>query len=305
MNIQTWLAAQTSELEKAGVSTARLDCLVLLSDELGKDKAWLLSHPEYELHGSVSKKLNTKVAQRAKHVPLAYLRGKAEFYGREFAVNAHTLVPRPETETIIDLLKTLVPCHPELVSGPMRSDKTDVNQPAWIPDQARNDSEIVIADIGTGSGAIAITAKLEFPEAHVIATDIDEKCLKTAQANAAKLGANITFLHGSLLQPLYEIRPTTYDILLCNLPYVPDNFQINRAATHEPRHALFGGPDGLDPYRKLFTQTANLSRKPQYILTESLPPQHETLAAIAKAAGYSLELTDDFIQVFTLPTSAV
>lgn len=307
----------TAALESAEVSTARLDCLVLLEDATGKDRAWLLSHPEHELQGSEIKKLNNKVAQRAKHVPLAYIRGKAEFYGREFAVNAHTLVPRPETETIIDLLKTLPLRHPDLsvlsarqaglVSEPvlsltgesMRGDTQSSDEPYGSRLGGRDDSEVVIADIGTGSGAIAITAKLELPNAQVIATDIDQNCLETAQTNTQTLGADITFLQGSLLQPVFNLKLDTCNlILLCNLPYVPDNFQINTAATHEPRHALFGGPDGLDLYRKLFTQTANLSRPPQYILTEALPIQHKALAEIAKAADYSLEKTDDFIQLF-------
>ncbi|TAH34243.1 peptide chain release factor N(5)-glutamine methyltransferase [Candidatus Saccharibacteria bacterium] len=301
MTIQTWLAQATATLESAGISTSRLDCLVLLSDSLEKDKAWLLSHPEYEIQGSEVKILNNKVAQRAKHVPLAYIRGHAEFYGREFAVNTHTLVPRPETETIIDLIKALPLRHPELVSGSMRGDIRSSEVPHGSRLGGRDDSEIVIADIGTGSGAIAITAKLEFPNAQVIATDIDQNCLETAQVNAQALGADIIPLQGDLLQPVFDLKLDTCNlILLCNLPYVPDNFHINRAATHEPHHALFGGPDGLDLYRKLFTQTANLSRPPHYILTEALPTQHKALAEIAKAAGYTLEKTDDFIQLFTL-----
>lgn len=264
MTTATWIAAATARLTRAGISTARLDCLVLLEDETGKDRGWLLAHPEHELQGSEIKKLNTKIAQRAQHVPLAYLRDKAEFYGREFAVNAHTLVPRPETETIIELLKQLD------VAG-------------------------MVADIGTGSGAIAITVKLELPKLRVVATDIDEKCLQTARGNAKRLGADITFVHGSLLEPLAAQHVTT---LLCNLPYVPDNFQINRAATHEPRHALFGGPDGLDLYRTLFEQIDSLATKPAFVLAESLPPQHETLTRIAVAAGYALRRTDDFIQLF-------
>src|SRR5579875_2334673 len=105
MNTTAWLANATAQLNAANVPTARLDCLVLLENATGKDRAWLLSHPELELQGSVLKKLNTKIVQRAQHVPLAYIRGKAEFYGHELAVNAHTLVPRPETETMIDMLK--------------------------------------------------------------------------------------------------------------------------------------------------------------------------------------------------------
>lgn len=264
MNIKTWLFNTQNMLIRAGISTARLDCLVLLGDELGKDKSWLLSHSEYELQGSELEKLNTKIAQRALHVPLAYIRGHAEFYGREFAVSPHTLVPRPETETIIELLKLL-----------------------GLPTKAR------ILDVGTGSGCIAITAALEIPGTKVSACDIDKKCLEIALQNAEKLSANVRFFESNLLH-----HAEACDALLANLPYVPDNFQINTAATHEPRHALFGGPDGLDLYREMFRQVQDNNWQPCYILTESLPPQHAALADIAKAAGFRLQRTDDFIQLF-------
>ena len=277
MTVQDWLKQAETTLSAAGITTARLDCLVLLGDELQKDKSWLLSHPEQELQGSEIENLNTKIVQRALHVPLAYLRGHAEFYGRDFFVNSHTLVPRPETETIIDLLQRLVS------SGSANNSATCV-------------------DIGTGSGAIAISAKLELPNLRVIATDIDAECLTTAAHNAQALQADVTFLHGNLLEPLFEQKTSNNSlyIILANLPYVPDNFQINTAATHEPRHALFGGPDGLDLYRELFDQIQQNNWKPHYILAESLPPQHEVLTGIAKAAGFALQQTDDFIQVFTL-----
>ncbi|HSX15537.1 MAG TPA: peptide chain release factor N(5)-glutamine methyltransferase [Candidatus Saccharimonadales bacterium] len=277
MKISDWLQSTTKQLLKAGISTARLDCLVLLADELERDKSWLLSHADDELQGSILEKLNTKIVQRAQHVPLAYIRGHAEFYGRKFAVNPHTLVPRPETETMVECLKALFPRH-----------------------QARDGTgTITIIDIGTGSGAIAITAKLELPQAAVVATDIDKQCLETARANAAELGADVSFLRGNLLEPLLDMKVGLGgSTILCNLPYVPDNFQINTAASHEPRHALFGGTDGLDLYRELFAQLNSLTAKPLFILAESLPPQHELLTKIALAAGYELQQTDDFVQLF-------
>lgn len=330
--VSDWLKASEGLLKDAGIPTARLDCLVLLEDQLAKDRAWLLSHPEYDLQGSDLKILSTNIAQRAQHVPLAYIRGKAEFYGREFIVNAHTLVPRPETETLIDLLKVVRNCEADVAvweDGKRKRQrkerhykfekpepasslvKTDEGYKVVWPKQAAaastrstkrsvltyHDEDLFIADIGTGSGAIAVTAKLELPEVTVAATDIDKECLETARRNAEDLGADINFLHGNLLQPL-ELPAGKTTILLCNLPYVPDNFQINTAATHEPRHALFGGPDGLDLYRELFEQIKASDIKPAYILTESLPPQHEILAGIAEAAGYVCARTDDFIQVF-------
>jgi len=264
MKISEWLTGSQIALKRAGISTARLDCLVLLEDETGKSRAWLLAYPEHSLQSQELENLNSKITQRVMHVPLAYIRGKAEFYGREFTVTAHTLVPRPETETIIDLLKQLDP-----------------------PAETR------LLDVGTGSGCIAITAALELRNVQVSACDIDKSCLAIATTNATKLGAHVTFLESNLLEHTQQC-----DILLANLPYVPDNFQINTAATHEPPHALFGGEDGLDLYRKLFKQLEASDPYPSHILVESLPMQHEVLAGIAKAAGFALRKTDDFIQLF-------
>lgn len=284
-----WLADTTQALMSAGITTARLDCLILLEDVTGKDRAWLLAHPEHELQGSEIENLSTKIAQRANHMPLAYIREHAEFYGRTFAVNPHTLIPRPETEAMIDVLKTL-----DLLTGSQ------------------------ILDVGTGSGCIAITTALELPNMIVSGCDIDPECVSAAQQNAAALGANVQFFESDLLVPREAQSPIVADVILANLPYVPDNFQINTAATHEPRHALFGGSDGLDLYRRMFAQTQErsadslktkqspvqpLSRQPLYVLTESLPPQHEALSAIAGAANYRLQKTNDFIQLFALAKS--
>jgi release factor glutamine methyltransferase len=280
MTVSSWLKQAQSHLKDADISTARLDCLVLLEDETGKDRTWLLAHPEWELPELVLEELGAKIDRRAQHVPLAYIRGKAEFYGREFIVNEHTLVPRPETETMIDMLKRERNVHSLL---------------------AYHDEDFHFIDVGTGSGAIAITTKLELPDATVTAMDIDKNCLKIAGQNAKKLGADITLLCGNLLQPLDTLK-TMHEkqiVLLCNLPYVPNDFPINTAAKHEPRHALFGGNDGLDLYREMFEQIKTSSWKPAYILTESLPSLHDPLAATAKAFGFSLERTDDFIQLFT------
>src|SRR3990167_5993439 len=108
MKIEGWLKDATEKLRTIGIGSARLDSLILLEDELGRDRAWILAHPETILQGSTLKKLNKKLARRAKHEPLAYIRGFSEFYGRKFKVNKRVLEPRPESETIIDLLKNLL-----------------------------------------------------------------------------------------------------------------------------------------------------------------------------------------------------
>ncbi|MBI2592055.1 peptide chain release factor N(5)-glutamine methyltransferase [Candidatus Saccharibacteria bacterium] len=286
MTVGKFVREYTRTLKEAGVGSARLDCLVLLEDELGCDRAWILAHPEAEIKTEQLKELNKKLARRASHEPLAYIRGFSEFYGRRFKVNKRVLEPRPESETMVNLLCKLVVSHQSLVS-----------------------SHLKIIDIGTGSGVLAITAKLEIPGAQITATDIDPKCLKVARQNARALGAKVEFIEGDLLQPFLSTNyhlPTT---ILANLPYVPNHWKINEAAAMEPRIAIFGGKDGLNMYRRLFEQLKDFkgtTLRPKgrtlngvgFVLTESLPPQHEKLAKIAEHSGYKLQKVQDFIQLF-------
>jgi len=271
VTIGSWLAASTAQLEKEGIGTARLDCLVLLEDMLKTDRANLLAHTEIELSSEQQTQLDQQIEKRCQHEPLAYIRQKSEFYGRQFYIDYRVLEPRPESETMIDALLAL-----PLAKQPM------------------------IIDIGTGSGALAITAKLELPRAEVIATDINDSSLAVAKQNAKKYNVDIEFIKGDLLLPLYAHHDLKACVLLCNLPYVPNSFQINPAAMREPHIAIYGGEDGLDLYRNLFKQIDPLGNKPIYVLTECLPPQQAMLTEIAKAHNYGLRATDDFIQLFAL-----
>lgn len=268
--VGSWLAAASQLLERSGIATARLDCIVLLEDTLGIDRAHFLAHSELMLTEKQIRLLTKMVQRRAEHEPLAYIRHKSEFYGREFFVDHRVLEPRPESESMVDLLKTLpLPDHPTII------------------------------DIGTGSGALAITAKLELPDARVAAIDIDDSCLLVAARNAQTLHADIQLFKSDLLEAV-PADLLNRAILLCNLPYVPDNFQINPAAMREPRLAIFGGPDGLDLYRRLFAALAGSDVKPAFILTEALPPQHSELNRVAADAGFVLEHVQDFIQCFKM-----
>lgn len=263
--LNEWLASETNRLEKAGIQTARLDCLVLLCDELQQDKAHILAHPEQVLNHQQLERLHKKVMQRTTGLPLAYIRGRVDFYGREFFVNTRVLVPRPESETMITLLKSL-----SLSSIP------------------------TILDVGSGSGCLGITAALEIPNSQVSFCDIDLSTLAVANHNARKHHITAKYYPSNLLASV----PGTYEIILANLPYVPVSMPINKAAGFEPKHALFAGDDGLDLYREFFEQLDTKSWTPKHILCESLPSQHYELASIAHSFGYSLRQTDDFIQDF-------
>ncbi|HWB39061.1 MAG TPA: HemK/PrmC family methyltransferase [Candidatus Saccharimonadales bacterium] len=273
MTVKHWLAQAAKELEQSGISTARLDCLVLLEDVTQRDRAWLLAHDDTEIESNQLAKLKKLLNIRAQHVPLAYVRGKTEFYGRNFVVSPAVLEPRPESEKMIDQLKKLF-------------------DDGLLP--AKGHKKTYLADVGTGSGALGITAFKEVDNLAVELLEIDKKALGIAQINVDLLTPSISVIQSDLLSNSNQPN----DVLLCNLPYVPDDFQINLAAKHEPRLAIFGGPDGLSLYRKLFKQVKNRQNRPLFILTESLPAQHKDLNAIAEQSGYTLHAAEDFIQVF-------
>ena len=270
MSIQDWLKYASQELTNAQIETPRLDSLVLLEDELQKDRSWVLANPEFNLEPRQIETLNSQLQKRSTHIPLAYIRGHAEFYGRDFLVNEHVLVPRPESEALIELLKVYVITYPATH----------------------------IIDIGTGSGSLAVTAKLELPGAHVHATEISRQALEVAKANANSLEATIHFHEGNLLQPALTHMHNKSYALLCNLPYVPTHYKVNSAAQNEPSLALYGGEDGLDLFRELFAQIDSAKNKPTFIITEALPEQHAELSQLALHHDYKPQTVEDFAQLF-------
>lgn len=265
-----WLKQAITELEKAGIGTARLDSLVLLEDVTSKDRTHLLAHPGLELTSEQQNLLQELLARRSQHEPLAYIRGQTEFYGRKFIITHDVLEPRPESETMIELFKEL---------------------------RVKNEG-LRIIDVGTGSGALAITAKLEMPNSTVCAIDIDINCLNVAKQNAKKHDVDIEFIQNDLFKnSTLPASPLTLYVL-ANLPYVPDDYQINEAALQEPRIAIFGGKDGLELYRDMFSQLTDQQVSDIFVFTESLPFQHRDLASIATKHNFIQIAEEDFIQVF-------
>ena len=276
MTTNEWLILATEELEIAGIGTPRLDCLVLLENVLIVDRAQILANPDTEISSKKIAQLAKLLNRRAKHEPIAYILGRSEFYGREFIIDSNVLVPRPESEAIIDMFIDLIKVRPCKCAGKDCACR-------WK-----------VADVGCGSGALGITAALEVPNLTVEMLEIDEKAIEIAKTNVDKFTIGISVIKSKLIQE----ASADNDILLCNLPYVPDEYAINTAATHEPDIALFGGPDGLDLYRELFSQIEVAQHKPLYLLIESLPSQHAVLANIADSSGYALTKTNDFIQLY-------
>lgn len=267
MNVGEFLTSATKQLRDNDIQSARLDTIILLEDVLDHDRSWLLAHPEQALTTSQKNTLNNFITQRMKHMPLAYIRGKSPFYGRYFIVNKDTLTPRPETEAIITFLKnTPLPAQPQ------------------------------IADVGTGSGCIGITAAIEIPAARVYLYDTSQEALDIAAKNAKLHKVSVHLAQQDLLQNCRQ----PFDAVLANLPYVPTAHPINKSAGFEPKEALFSGIDGLDHYRAFWQQIASFAERPPHVITECLPFQKHALAGLARRAGYVLQASTDYVQHFGL-----
>lgn len=272
VQISSWLREASNSFQRAGIESAHLDALLLLEHYLKKSREWILAHEEEVIGDKLLSKLNKARDQRLNREPLAYITGEKEFYGRTFSVDENVLIPRPESEAIIELLKQILK-------------------------QVQDDTQII--DVGTGSGCLAITAKLELPEADVIATDISDEALKTASVNAKTLNARVEFIRSDLLESMPRSKfELANSIILANLPYVPDGLITSEEITKEPGLALFSGSDGLNCYRKFWKQILELKNPPMAVITESLENQHEKLAQLAKSAGYKLKSTNGLAQLF-------
>jgi release factor glutamine methyltransferase len=290
MTIQTWLKTATEQLVEAGVASARLDSLLLLEHVLRSTREWVVSHDDTELEAPDSTVLNKMLAQRIDRVPLAYIIGSKEFYGLDFFVNEAVLVPRPESEAIVEMVKQLV------TSGSLTRDQSSTANSG----SAFNDINTII-DIGTGSGCLAIALKKEFPDVHVTGIDVSEAALRVARKNARRHKAHVQwkqmdlYKHG--ISKMAKTRP--YGIV-ANLPYVPNGLISSPEITKEPAIALFSGIEGLDHYEELFKQISDLAHKPLFVITESLVTQHSLLAEMTTAAGYYIKQTDELVQYFAL-----
>lgn len=247
-----WIKQATTVLENSNISTARLDALVLLAFVTNQDKAKILAHPESVLPAPQYNTLNQLLDRRSKHEPIAYLTGKKEFYGREFIVTPKVLVPRPESEAFIDILAKF---------GPLSGKR--------------------LLDVGTGSGVLAITAKLENPRLYVAGSDISTDALSVAKHNAELLNADVNFFESSLLTDVHE----DFDILIANLPYVPPDYTVPPDLHFEPALALYADNGGLLLIDKFLKQTPGKLLPGGVVLIECLQSQHADVKRLAKAVG--------------------
>lgn len=230
---------------------------IVMQHILGISYSGVMLHLQDMLTIEQQMKFKELIEEHASGRPVQYCVGSEEFYGRSFIVDESVLIPRPETE--------------ELVLG-------TINR----LDKLFNKQTLKLADIGTGSGAIAISMKLECPELSVVATDLSKKALMTAQKNAENLAATIDFRLGDLTAPLVGER---FDIILSNPPYIAFNEAKEMSSIvleHEPHSALFAGEEGLILYRKLAEQLPAIVNKPALIGLEIGYTQGEQVAKFFK-----------------------
>lgn len=219
----------TQRLEEAQISTARLDAQVILAHVLEVDRSWLFAHYEHVLSPEHAERYTELVARRMTREPVAYLVNHREFYGIDLYVDQRVLIPRPETEMLVDQVLTEA--------------------------TFRSPQQLVVADVGAGSGAIAIAVAMNAPNTHIYALDFSVDALTVARRNVEKhaLTEQITLLQSDLLGGL----PARADIVVANLPYVTNrDFKTLEpdVRKYEPPHALVGGPLGLDVIARLLPQ---------------------------------------------------
>ncbi|HET6622684.1 MAG TPA: HemK family protein methyltransferase, partial [Candidatus Saccharimonadales bacterium] len=230
--------------------------------------------------------------RRLKREPLAYILGYKEFYGRDFKVTPDVLIPRPDTETMIELLSSLLDSGDSSGGGAtFRHDRFKLALQGSATDESAN--LLTLIDIGTGSGAIAITAKLEFPSLQVSASDISPAALRIAMSNAKKLGADIEFLESDLLSNVQ--RPAS--IICANLPYVDEAWQTSPETRFEPDMALFAPDGGLKLISELVFQATERQSCGDFMILEADPRQHHSIIELAHRHDYDWYESRDFMVV--------
>ena len=230
----------------------------LLAFGLGQTVDWLYKNPEYVLASTDIEKVDGLVAQRRTGYPLAYILGEWGFYHWDFVVNEHVLIPRQETEILVE----------EALN--------------WAKAYLTQNDSISIVDVGTGSGIIAVSMALSLPQALIWAVDVSPEALAIAQTNAQHLGANNIRFQASNL--LHDVAPQKFNLILANLPYIRhDDMHELAVSQHEPHLALDGGLDGLDLIKILLRQANAYLAEGGAILLEIGDAQGQAVEALAKS----------------------
>lgn len=259
------LHAATQALAKEGFSRAREDAEMIVSTVTGRTRTQLLTYPEAPIPPQQAATIWSWIQKRAAHHPIQYLRGLQEFYGREFEVNPDVLIPRPETEFLVDRCL-------ELLAGKPHAK---------------------VLDLGTGSGCIAVTLACESSLLQITATDISEKALAIARRNASRLlpePASIEFLAGDLIEPVHS-RVAFYDLIVSNPPYVSQEETGSLPPTvsrFEPGEALFAGSTGLEIHARILNAAPPVLKSDGALVLEIGQGQSSLVVDLATQAGWTL-----------------
>ena len=272
MTITMWLKQASDELADNMFESPRLDAEIILAHTIGHPRTYLHAHGDEDIDARHEEIANARIELRKDHVPIAYIIGHKEFYGRRFRVTPTVLVPRPESEQLITLLKELFP--PAMVL------------PGVAPKR--------LVDIGTGCGCLGITAKLELPQLDVALIDTSKHALNVATRNATAYEAEVETYVSDLLQA-YPYSP---DIIMANLPYVDTSWEQSAELAHEPTEALFATDGGLRLIKRCLDQARRRMKPGGTMLLEADPRQLDAIASYARRAGFHEVARDEFVIAF-------
>lgn len=269
----------------------------------GADRSWLVAHSNDEIGGQggladtggdanvvknttfLLKKAEKMVMRREQGEPLAYILGEKEFYGRKFVVNPAVLIPRPETESLIELALGALGCRLGGDGRKVRSEQGLNENGTGVVERGLGAK---ILEVGTGSGCIAVTLALELPGVEVVATDVSLAALEVAKENAERLGAKISFLESDLLENV--LKSSDFDLIVANLPYVDPNWEWLERKTldFEPSLALYAEKRGLALYERLLQQAIEMELA-DWLILEADPCQYTELTQMAGQQGWKVD----------------
>jgi release factor glutamine methyltransferase len=278
IDIRAALKQGMAELRAAEVPSHTLAAEVLLMHALGRDRAWMYSHHEEILDAATAQKYFALITRRAAGVPTQYLTGHQEFWGLDFEVTPAVLIPRPETEHVM-----------EVALARLDERGLKIHLDTGLPRQTLH-----VADVGTGSGCLAIALAYELPHAKIVATDTSGAALEVARRNAARhhVADRIRFVEADLLSlPALENSPEPFfDLIVSNPPYIADSDAATlqrEVRDHEPHSALFAGPTGVEVYERLAVESRDQLRDRGILVLELGHNSAEPVRAMFDAASAS------------------
>ena len=267
-DVRTALKQGIAQLRNAHVPSFTLAAELLLLHTLGRDRTWLYAHPEENISRAQAQRFFALIVRRAAGEPTQYLTGKQEFWGLEFEVTPDVLIPRPETEHVIKVALDRLALH-EIRQGRPQTTKGEGLQ---------------LADIGTGSGCIAVALAKELPAAKIVATEISPAALEVARRNSNRHAVldHITFVQGNLLDSRLASGHTLppFDLIASNPPYIgrrEKNSLPREVRDHEPEAALYGGEEGYELYADLIAHAARSLKRAGILVLEM---GHNSLPAV-------------------------